>query len=79
MTTTTLKRQFITDKEGTPITVILPVEEQLYILLRDQVTFHGSINWRKFGVKMFGTGWDMMGLYEQNGGFVIDTKVLFYM
>jgi len=43
------------------------------------VTFHCSINWRKFGVKMFGTGWDMIGLYEQNGGFVIDTKVLFYM
>ena len=27
MTTTTLKRQFITDKEGTPIAVILPMEE----------------------------------------------------
>jgi len=31
-----------------------------------------------FGVKLFGTGWDIMGLYEQNCVLVIDTKVLFY-
>jgi len=24
-------------------------------------------NSREFGVKMFGTGWDIMGLYEQQG------------
>jgi len=27
---------------------------------------------------MFGTDWDMMGLYEQNRFLVIGTKVLFY-
>jgi hypothetical protein len=35
-------------------------------------------NWRYFGVKLFGTGWDMMGLHEQNRFLVIGTKVLFY-
>ncbi len=33
MTTTTLKRQFITDKEGNPIAVILPLEE--FALVKD--------------------------------------------
>jgi len=31
-----------------------------------------------FGVKMSGTGRDMMGLYEQNGVLSINTKVLIY-
>jgi len=35
-------------------------------------------NWRYFGVKMFGTGWDIMGLYEQNRVLTINTRVLFY-
>ena len=35
-------------------------------------------NWRYFGVKLFGTGCDMMGLHEQNRVLMIDTKVLFY-
>jgi len=35
-------------------------------------------NWRYFGVKMFDTGWDIMGLCEQNRILVIGTKVLFY-
>ena len=35
-------------------------------------------NWRYFGVKLFGTGRDIMGLYEQNRVLIIDTKVLFY-
>jgi len=33
MTTTTLKRQFITDAEGNPIAVILPLEE--FALVKD--------------------------------------------
>ena len=33
MTTTTLKRQFITDEEGNPIAVILPLEE--FALVKD--------------------------------------------
>jgi hypothetical protein len=33
MTTTTLKRQFITDAEGNPIAVILPMEE--FALVKD--------------------------------------------
>jgi hypothetical protein len=33
MSTTTLKRQFITDEEGNPIAVILPLEE--FALVRD--------------------------------------------
>ena len=33
MTTTTLKRQFITDKEGNPVAVILPMEE--FALVKD--------------------------------------------
>jgi hypothetical protein len=33
MTITTLKRQFITDKEGNPIAVILPIEE--FALVKD--------------------------------------------
>ena len=35
-------------------------------------------NWRKFGVKMFGIGWDIMGCHEQNRVSVIDAKVSFY-
>jgi hypothetical protein len=35
-------------------------------------------SWRKFGVKMFGTGQDITGLYEQNRVLVVGTKVLFY-
>ena len=35
-------------------------------------------NWRYFGVKMFGTGQDITGLYEQNRVLVVGTKVLFY-
>jgi hypothetical protein len=35
-------------------------------------------NWRYFGVKMFGTGWDTTGLHEQSGFWVIDTKTPFY-
>ncbi len=35
MTTTTLKRQFITDKEGNPIAVILPMEE--FVLVKDML------------------------------------------
>ena len=34
-------------------------------------------NWRYFGVKLFRTGWDIMGLHEQNRVLVIGTKVLF--
>jgi len=34
-------------------------------------------NWRYFGVKLFGTGWDIKGLFEQIRVSVIDTKVLF--
>jgi len=30
------------------------------------------------GVRMFGTGWDKMGLQEQNRVFMIGTKVLFH-
>ena len=33
ITTTTLKRQFITDKEGNPVAVILPMEE--FALVKD--------------------------------------------
>ena len=36
-------------------------------------------NWRYFGVKLFGTGRDIKGLYEQNRVLVIGTSVLFYM
>ena len=36
-------------------------------------------NWRYFGVKLFGTIWDIKGLYEQNGILVIGTNVLFYI
>ena len=36
-------------------------------------------NWRYFGVKLFGTVWDIMGLHEQNRVLMIGTKVLFYM
>jgi len=35
-------------------------------------------NWRYFGVRLFGTGRDITGLYEQNRVLVIGTKVLFY-
>ena len=35
-------------------------------------------NWRYFGVKLFRTGWDTTGLYEQNRLPVINTNVLFY-
>ena len=35
-------------------------------------------NWRYFGVKTFGTGRDITGLYEQNRVLRINTKVLFY-
>ena len=35
--------------------------------------------WRYFGVKLFGTVWDIMGFYEQNRVLAINTKVLFYM
>lgn len=35
-------------------------------------------DWRKIGVKMFGIGWDIVGLHEQNRVLVIGTKVPFY-
>ena len=35
-------------------------------------------NWRYFGVKLSGTGRDIMGLHEQNRVLRINTKVLFY-
>jgi len=35
-------------------------------------------NWRYFGVKLFVTVLDTMGLHAQNRVLVIDTKVLFY-
>jgi hypothetical protein len=37
-----------------------------------------TINWRYFGVKLFGMGWDIMGLYEQNRVLMTGMKVLFY-
>jgi len=44
------------------------------------VSFKSKLkNWRYFGVRLLGIGWDIKGLDEQNKVLAINTSVLFCM
>ena len=62
------------------IIVVIPIAAFIAMVLSLlSVSFRRYLkNWRYFGVKILGTGWDIMGLDEQNKVLPIDTKVLFY-